>query len=387
VSWRILLFAIASFQLLVANPSEAVEHYPTIPKLKGESVAVLKSSGICAKLADLILGHGRYEQVNPKTAREVLVTSSSDNPLLRVSYDSYETLTADFRRTTLKPCADADRENSDPFFVDRRRLARVYIFERLASGGLRRKFLSYPTCTVTLEASSLYCLEPTLSPGEIELEFAETASKESIDQLIADYGLVPLTGVESVDGKGSIFEVPVHQEETWLTALARDPRVAEVTRHPMRLASTNVSGEFLATVALDNKTRAPATISEVRLGVAQAVERAVAFLTSKFHNRGTVNFTERDAKRLEIVVTGLRGEVISGEHYWEKLKVDLIFSPDGNATTFYLIVDGDYATGVEGSAMPVDTAYSNMDNDYENDLHQYVQIFGTSLRTFLGKPT
>jgi hypothetical protein len=59
-------------------------------------------------------------------------------------------------------------------------------------------------------------------------------------------------------------------------------------------------------------------------------------------------------------INGLRGSVVMGYTYWERLKINLVFIKPGEVMA---TVEGFYATGA-GDHLPATSAYKYIDNDY-----------------------
>jgi hypothetical protein len=89
-----------------------------------------------------------------------------------------------------------------------------------------------------------------------------------------------------------------------------------------------------------------------------------------------VQVTERYQNLVIIEIDGLRGSVLNGYNYWERLKIHLVLAEPGMAEA---MVEGYYAPGM-GTSPPVTSAYESMEKDYYQDLSRFTKLTFANLQ-------
>jgi hypothetical protein len=128
------------------------------------------------------------------------------------------------------------------------------------------------------------------------------------------------------------------------------------------------------------------TQSDVTLDYSQAVKDAVKdYVKTKHFLRPNSRIQAVvEEGYLEYIVRGLKDEVIPGEGLWEKLQLSLIIVSNTEKTelTIVLILDGQIASGI---LEPIDAAFTDMQPQYSEYLHNYASEFLTKLKTSLAQ--
>jgi hypothetical protein len=93
------------------------------------------------------------------------------------------------------------------------------------------------------------------------------------------------------------------------------------------------------------------------------------WLDSKYSARGAnVVFTGVMDTWLSLVVTNVRGEVLTPAKYWERIQLFLFLEPLERITRIRLILDGKYGAGLNP---PDERGYTDMEPDYTSSLLTY----------------
>jgi len=75
----------------------------------------------------------------------------------------------------------------------------------------------------------------------------------------------------------------------------------------------------------------------------------------------------QDLRLPNFALSGLRGDVLSGHNYWERLHIHLALVEPSVAEA---MVEGYYAPGI-GATPPATSAYESMEKDYYEDLIRF----------------
>jgi hypothetical protein len=102
----------------------------------------------------------------------------------------------------------------------------------------------------------------------------------------------------------------------------------------------------------------------------------IAILKKKYPRPFEVRVLERHQNLVKVEINGLRGHVLSGRNYWERLEIYLVHLKPGEAK---VIVEGQYAPGM-GSSPPASSAYESMEKDYYQDLLRYTKLTFANLQ-------
>jgi hypothetical protein len=103
----------------------------------------------------------------------------------------------------------------------------------------------------------------------------------------------------------------------------------------------------------------------------QASIRQLTLKTLSLYNPkpSQVNVIDRHKYVIALEINGLRGIVLSGHNYWERLLINLAISEPGKGKA---IVEGFYASGT-GDSPPATSAYESMEKDYLPDLSRFTK--------------
>lgn len=83
---------------------------------------------------------------------------------------------------------------------------------------------------------------------------------------------------------------------------------------------------------------------------------------------------------VEVILSGLRGEVIEGTKYWERLQSSVLVADRGDYFELRLLLDGQFAAGLNP---PPITAFSDMEPVYSKSLQVYAGQLLASLKEYL----
>ena len=120
---------------------------------------------------------------------------------------------------------------------------------------------------------------------------------------------------------------------------------------------------------------------------AQAVDRLpeemLAFFTQYARDRKAQRQVLHKARlRVQVQLSGLRGEVIGHRNYWEQLQVSAMLFPAGAKWEIVMILEGSYASGI-GGRQPGDSAFQRIEKGYPGVLGNYAKPLITRLQTHL----
>jgi hypothetical protein len=203
-------------------------------------------------------------------------------------------------------------------------------------------------------------------PGVVQAEFQESDRARAI-ALIRDYGLEAklIDGVELTK-----ITVPVGREWDWVDILQASGLFTHVGREDYSCLKS-VDTEFgigHPDIGL------PAPTANIPPGA--DLEDVVAILKKKYPKPSEVRVIERHQNLVKVEISGLRGSVLSGHNYWERLEIHLILLKPGEAEA---MVEGSYAPGI-GDSPPATSAYESMEKEYYSDVLRYTKITFANLQ-------
>jgi hypothetical protein len=199
-------------------------------------------------------------------------------------------------------------------------------------------------------------------PGVIKAEFQESDRARAI-ALIHDYGLEGKFN-DSIDL--TKITVPVGQEWFWVDVLQASGLFRHVKREDYFCPESvdTIIGIGHPDIDLPKPT--------AKVTRAVDLEDVVAFLKAKYPKPTEVTEVVIDPNQRVVKVVeinGLRGSVVMGYTYWERLKINLVFIKPGEVMA---TVEGFYATGA-GDHLPATSAYKSIDNDYPVDMSNFTK--------------
>jgi subtilisin family serine protease len=203
-------------------------------------------------------------------------------------------------------------------------------------------------------------------PGAVTAEFQESDRDRAV-ALIHDYGMEAKLN-ESLDF--TKITVPVGQEGFWVDILQASGLFTNVKREDY-YCPKSVDTEFgigHPDIALPAPT--------ANIPRADDLEDVVALLKAKYPKPTVIRVTDRNQRVLKVEVNGLRGSVLIGHNYWERLEIHLVLIKPGEIEA---MVEGSYATGV-GDSPPATSAYQSMEKDYLSDISRYTKVTFANLQ-------
>ncbi|MGH6835063.1 MAG: S8 family peptidase [Methylocella sp.] len=223
-----------------------------------------------------------------------------------------------------------------------------------------------------LEAAKLLsinkCPAGLHTPGVVKAEFQEGDRTQAI-ALIRAYGLEAKIN-DSIDL--TKITVPVGQEWFWLDILQGSGLFAHVEREDYFCPKSFDAIIDISGVHPDVSLAVPAA----NIPRADDLEDVVALLKAKYPKPTEVRVTDRNQRVLKVVVNGLRGSVLIGHNYWERLEIHLVLIKPGEIEA---MVEGSYATGI-GDSPPATSAYRSMEKDYLSDISWYTKVTFANLQ-------
>lgn len=205
-------------------------------------------------------------------------------------------------------------------------------------------------------------------PGVVKAEFQESDRARAI-ALIRDYGLearfindVELTKVT----------VPVGREWDWVDLLKASGLFTHVGREDY-YCPKSVSTEIEFGIGHPD-IPLPAPTANIPPGA--DLEDVVVNLKKKYPKPSEVKVVERHQNLFKVEINGLRGSVLNGHNYWERLEIHLILLKPGEAEA---MVEGSYAPGI-GDSPPATSAYESMEKEYYSDLLRFTKITFANLQ-------
>jgi subtilisin family serine protease len=199
-------------------------------------------------------------------------------------------------------------------------------------------------------------------PGVVKAEFQESDRARAI-ALIHDYGLEGKLN-DSIDL--TKITVPVGQEWFWVDVLQASGLFAHVDRENYFCPE---SVDTIIGIGHPDIDLPKPTAKVTRAG---DLEDIVAFLKTKYPKPTEVTevIIDPNQRIVKVVeINGLRGSVVRGYTYWERLKINLVFIKPGEVMA---TVEGFYATGA-GDHLPATSAYKSIDNDYPVDISNFTK--------------
>ena len=203
-------------------------------------------------------------------------------------------------------------------------------------------------------------------PGVVKAEFQERDRARAV-AFIHDYGL-EAQFYDSIDL--TKITVPVGREWFWVDILQASELFTHVGREDYNCLKS-VDTEFgigHPDIAL------PAPTANIPPGA--DLEDVVVLLKKKYPKPSEVKVVERHQNLFKVEISGLRGSVLSGHNYWERLEIHLILLKPGEAEA---MVEGSYAPGI-GDSRPATSAYELMEKEYYPDLLRFTKITFANLQ-------
>jgi hypothetical protein len=109
------------------------------------------------------------------------------------------------------------------------------------------------------------------------------------------------------------------------------------------------------------------------------------FLSRTFECRGgRFRLLASDADFVRFQVDHLRGEVITGRSFWERIEATAVFFPVKQGFKVHMFLDAQYAAGL-GSEPPPESAFSSVETEFYKQEGDYVEALLTAAKSFLDK--
>jgi hypothetical protein len=368
--------------LYYCTPAASIEHYPSIPIIDGsQSVVVLSASGLCQDLANYIESKNQGVHFVTDDGDWLLMVLRGPLPVLKRRYSSISDIKIEAQPRLQGECKEIDLNqrlrgtNNQPF---------VYLYKRRKDGTLYRAFTSVPSC-VSSGGPQMACIEFQLSPGYIAVQFSLGYETIGPTQLYESYQIFSQI-VTVPDGHeeeaAHEYYVGVGTEEAWVKILSKLPYIDEVSRVDARFAAVDSNGSIGRSLSSNDLPRV--SLYSIKNGLSENwVLKAVTFFQNKYVQHAEIKVLSKSEKRVILQITGLRGEVLPSQGYWETLLVDCVFSADAERVDFFLSTTGRYAHGV-GPLRPSDSDFTDMDREYYETLQHYSDGLATELQTALG---
>jgi Subtilase family len=197
------------------------------------------------------------------------------------------------------------------------------------------------------------------TPGIVRAEFKDNDRDRAVTA-IADYGLK----AKVYDALGmATITVPVGQEWFWVDVL----RASGVFTHAER-DDYYCPKSFDAQVPIgDEHPDVSLTTPTTSIRPQGGLQSVIGLLKQEYPNQ--IQITEQYKNLAIIEIDGLRGKVLSGHNYWERLQIHLVLVEPGVAEA---MVEGYYAPGI-GASPPATSAYESMEKDYYEDLIRFTK--------------
>ncbi|MGH6841284.1 MAG: hypothetical protein ACREDV_04215, partial [Methylocella sp.] len=203
-------------------------------------------------------------------------------------------------------------------------------------------------------------------PGIVKAEFLESNRARAI-ALIRDYGLEAkiIEGVELTK-----ITVPSGREWFWVDILQASGVFTHVAREDYYCQK---SVDTVFGIGHPDITF-PAPTANIPPGA--DLEDVVVNLKKKYPKPSEVKVVERHQNLFKIEINGLRGSVLIGHNYWERLEIHLVLLKSGEAAA---MVEGSFAPGI-GDSPPTTSAYESMEKEYYADLTRYTKLTFANLQ-------
>ncbi|MGH6857021.1 MAG: S8 family peptidase [Methylocella sp.] len=200
------------------------------------------------------------------------------------------------------------------------------------------------------------CPQAPHKPGVVNAEFQGTDRARAIT-VIRDYGL-EAKFLDSVDLTS--ITVPVGQEWFWVDVLQASGLFTHVDREQYYCQKSvdTIVGISHPDIDLPKPT--------AKVTRAENLQGVVDFLKAKYPTAEVNIMGKRYQNALKVEINHLRGSVLSGRNYWERLEIRLVLEPGELVAS----VEGWYAPGI-GASAPDDKAYESMEKEYHSDLWRF----------------
>lgn len=115
------------------------------------------------------------------------------------------------------------------------------------------------------------------------------------------------------------------------------------------------------------------------------IDAVAAFFKRSFERKGTIAETKRSPKRVRFVASHLRGEVIRGKAYWERLEIDAAVLGAKKHFQVLVVLDGYFASGTGDTEPPLGRYEDMSANGYHRELEEYLGRLVTGITGFFQK--
>jgi hypothetical protein len=196
-------------------------------------------------------------------------------------------------------------------------------------------------------------------PGEIAVVL--TKGGEDLASTFESFGLsCPTAAIREIaPEEGPVkTEHEIHcdvtkgHERHWKAILESLDGVKEV--HWVRATWASASDE---TPTISYRPLAPSR--SIQIGKRDVVKDLSGFFQKFFAGKGLVTETKRLPHRLRLVVSRMRGEILRGKNYWERMEIDAVIVGMKEEFQVVLILDGYLASG-SGRAEPPVSRFKDM---------------------------
>jgi subtilisin family serine protease len=203
-------------------------------------------------------------------------------------------------------------------------------------------------------------------PGVVKAEFKDNDRDRAVTA-IGDYGLT----AKFYDSLGlATITVPIGQEWFWVDVLRASGVFTRAERDDYYCAKSIDTQLPLGDEHPDVSLAAPT--ANVRPGA--DLQSVIDLLKKKYPQIQVFKPQYKNLAKIEI--DGLRGDVLKGHNYWERLQIHLVLVKPGVAEA---MVEGYYAPGV-GRSPPATSAYESMEKDYSEDLSRFTKLTFANLQ-------
>ena len=108
------------------------------------------------------------------------------------------------------------------------------------------------------------------------------------------------------------------------------------------------------------------------------------YLATTFGGAERISYLTREDSYVQAIIRGLKGRVIRGGRYWERLDISFALLQSKASARVRVMIDGVLAAGV-GSYPPDSQFTRNMEPEYAASLTEYTAQMADGLREFLSR--
>lgn len=134
--------------------------------------------------------------------------------------------------------------------------------------------------------------------------------------------------------------------------------------------NTTADPELTCLAPTDGEVELALGNSSVSGATSKSVADVEQLLRRHFTLLGEVAVAQQRGNTLELTVRSLRGQVIKGNRYWERLQIFLVATPEGRKLRLNMAIDGQFCAGLTA---PPDTAYRDMEPQHSGSLLGYAK--------------